>query len=174
MKPLDGKMVYLSGPIEKDTSGIDWRPKVRETLQTKYNINVFDPFIDPKQDKVKELNAAKEQQDFDEIARIAADFVSKDLTEVDRCHFLIAHLPPNTPTVGTIHEIINAINRKIPTLIVCSGGKTSVSSWIYGILKNKHQWYIHGNWDSLFNYLDEVNENKHIGDNRWRYVYGII
>ncbi len=174
MKPLEGKTSYLSGPIEYDDSGIDWRPEVKKVLTSQFGIRVFDPFADPKQSKADELNIAKEAEDFNRVAEIAADFVSKDLTEVDGANMLIANLPYRVPTFGTTHEIVNAVNRKIPTLIVCSKGKKFIPSWLFGVLKNKHQWYFHGSWDSLFNYLHEVNERKHVEDRRWRYVYGMI
>jgi nucleoside 2-deoxyribosyltransferase len=173
-KPLNGKSVYLSGPIEFDETNINWRPEVKSTLTLRFGIKIFDPFDDPKQSKSGELQIARKAGDFDKLAEIAADFVSKDLTEVDNANILIANMPYKVPTVGTIHEIINAVNRKIPTLVVCSKGKEFMSSWLYGIMKNKHKWYLHGSWDSLYSYLEEVNEGKHTWDRRWRYVYGLI
>lgn len=174
MKPLSGKRVYLSGPIEYDLNSINWRPEVKEVLISRFSLNIFDPFDDPKQTKSDEMQFARETNDFDTVSEIAADFISKDLTEVDKSDLLIAHLPYKVPTVGTIHEIINAVNRKIPPLIVCPQGRKCVSSWIYGLFKKKHQYYIHGSWESLFSYLEEVNDKKHIDDRRWRYVYGMI
>lgn len=174
MKPLEDKKVYLSGPIEFDTSGTDWRPEVKEVLTLRFGLKVFDPFDDPKQSKANELAIAKKNGDFDKVAEIAADFVSKDLTEVDHAHILIAHLPYKVPTIGTIHEIVNSVNRKIPPLIVCPQGKEFVSSWLFGLFKSKHKYYIHGSWDSLYSYLESVNNFEHRDDRRWKYVYGII
>lgn len=174
MKPLVGKRVYLSGPIEYDNSNVNWRPEVKETLKSRFGLNIFDPFDDPKQSKATELNFCKDNGDFDKVAEIASDFVSKDLIEVDKADMLVASLPHGVPTVGTIHEIVNAVNRKIPTLVVCTKGKKYMSSWLFGVLKNKHRHYLHGSWESLYNYLDEVNDRKHTEDRRWRYVYGAI
>jgi nucleoside 2-deoxyribosyltransferase len=174
MKSLSGKRVYLSGPIEYDTSGHDWRPEVKLQLLTRFNLQVFDPFVDPKQSRADELDEAKAQDDYDKVAEIAADFVSKDLIEVDNANLLIANLPYKVPTVGTIHEIVNAVNRKIPTLIVCSSGKRCIPSWLYGVLKKKHKFYLHGSWESLYTYLEEVDNKKHVEDRRWRYVYGML
>lgn len=174
MKPLVGRRVYLSGPIEYDPSQINWRPEVKEVLTSRFGLVIFDPFDDPKQTRSEEMRLARETNDFDTVAEIAADFVSKDLTEVDKADLLIAHLPYKVPTVGTIHEIINAVNRKIPPLVVCPQGKQCVSSWLFGLFKKKHKHYIHGSWDSLYSYLEEVNDRKHIDDRRWRYAYGLI
>jgi len=174
MKPLNGRRAYLSGPIEYDDSGFDWRPEVKEVLTSRFGINVFDPFADPKQSRADELIAAKEAEDYECVAEITSDFVSKDLTEVDKADMLVANLPYRVPTVGTIHEIVNAVNRKIPTLVVCSKGKKFISAWLFGVLKNKHQWYLHGSWNSLYDYLEEVNDKKHVEDRRWRYIYGLI
>jgi nucleoside 2-deoxyribosyltransferase len=174
MKPLNGKKAYLSGPIEFDKSITNWRPEVKEVLTSRFGIKVFDPFEDPKQSKADELNIAKEKEDYDRVAEIAADFISKDLTEVDKSDMLIVHLPHLVPTIGTIHEIVNAVNRKIPFLIVCTKGKKYIPSWLFGLAKKKHVWYLHGSWDSLYSYLEEVNDEKHTEDRRWKYVYGVI
>lgn len=173
-QPLYNKRVYLSGPIEYDDSGFDWRPEVKEQLVTRFGLQIFDPFADPKQSKAGELHIAKEADDFDKVAEIAYDFVHKDLGWVDRSDILIANLPYRVPTVGTIHEIINALNRKIPTLLVCTKGKKYLPSWFFGLMKKKHEQFMHGSWESLYNYLEEVNNRKHLHDKRWSFVYDII
>jgi nucleoside 2-deoxyribosyltransferase len=164
----------LSGPIEYDTSGFDWRPAVKEQLVNRFELSIFDPFTDPKQSKADELNLAKESEDYDTVAAIAEDFVHKDLGWVDRSDMLIANLPYRVPTVGTIHEITTALNRKIPTILVCTQGKKYLPSWLFGLFKKKHKNFMYGSWDELFQYLEEVKDRKHLAERRWSFIYGLV
>lgn len=172
--PLYGKKVYLSGPIEYDESGFNWRPAVKEQLETRFKLNIFDPFDDPKQSRADELNTAKENEDYDTVAKIAEDFVHKDLGHVQRCDILIANLPYRVPTVGTIHEIIQSLNQKVPTLLVCTKGKKFLPSWLFGLMKKKHRHFMYGSWDEMYNYLEEVNDRKHLDERRWAFIYGLV
>lgn len=168
---LSGKRVYLSGPIEYDKSGIDWRPPVKEKLRSRFSIEIFDPFADPKQSKADELKKAKETEDYDLVRDITKKFVRKDLGNVDNCHFLIANLPALVPTVGTVHEIINANDRKKPTLLVCNAGKKYIPSWYFGFIKHK---YMFSSWEGLYDYLYQVDQGIHMDDDRWWLVNEII
>lgn len=171
MNKLCNRRCYLSGPIEYDDSGIDWRPPVKENLTTKFGIDVYDPFCDPKQLKSDALVAAKDAEDYEELWYITKQFVRKDLHEVDMSKFLIANLPYKVPTVGTVHEIINANDRKKPTLLVCTKGKKFIPAWYFGFIKHK---YMFGAWNELYDYLGEVNDGKHVDDDRWWIVNELI
>lgn len=169
-KPLNGKRCYLSGPIEFGTD-LNWRIEPKKVLVEKYGIDVFDPFADPKQQWVPDLQAAREAKDYDAMARIARTFVRKDLYSVDRSDILIAYLPYGVPTTGTHHEIINSSDNKRPTLLVCPQGKQFIPIWYYGFIP--HQ-VMFGSWDELYGYLDEVNEGLHKDNHRWWFTYGMI
>jgi hypothetical protein len=170
-KYLEGKRCYLSGAIENDSSEHNWRIEPTKILQHDFKINVFDPFADPKQQWVPDLNSARKNKDYNEMKRIAKSFVRKDLKEVDHAHFLIAHLPYKVPTTGTTHEIINSNNAKNPTLLVCPQGKEFVPLWFYGFIR--HQ-FMFGSWDELWAYLHSVNLGEHMDNDRWASVYGLI
>lgn len=172
--PLFNKEVYLSGPIEYDDSGFNWRPAITERLESQFGLKVFDPFNDPKQSRADELNAAKEIEDYDTVAKIAEDFVHKDLGHVQRSDILIANLPYRVPTVGTIHEIIQALTQKIPTILVCTKGKKYLPSWLFGVMKKKHKHFMYGGWEEMFTYLQEVNDKKHLDERRWAFIYGLV
>ena len=64
------------------------------------------------------LAFAKLKCDFDEMSRIAKLFVRKDMQLVQRADIVVAYLPPDVPTTGTHHEIINSWSYKNPTLLV--------------------------------------------------------
>lgn len=170
-KVLKGKRCYLSGPIENDQTGHNWRDHPREFLVRDFKIDLFDPFADPKQQWVGPLMEAKGRLEFDEMARIAKMFVRKDLAMVDRADFVVAYLPKGIPTTGTHHEIINSANAKKPTLLVCPQGKEHVPLWYYGFIP--HEFMFDG-WDYLHQYLTEVDEWKHSNNDRWAFVYGLV
>lgn len=166
---LTNKKFYLSGPIEFGSE--NWREPIIEKLKNDFSIDVYDPFSDPKQQWVDKIIEAKAKHDYQAIQDIAKKFVRKDLGMVDRSDGLIAYLPYKVPTTGTHHEIINSINSKKPTLLVCPQGKENVPVWYYGISKIQHMF---GSWDELFVFLKEVNEGHHQDDDKWSFVYDLV
>lgn len=167
---LENKRVYLSGPIEYDSSKLPWREEALETLK-EFGLDIFDPHADPKQQWVPQIHAAKDKLDFDTVAKIAKSFVRKDLCMVDRSDILIAYLPHKVPTTGTVHEIINAVNAKKPVLLVCPQGKINVPVWYYGFIPHE---VMFSSFTELRDYLREVDLGKYTENNRWSYVYGLV
>lgn len=166
---LTSKKFYLSGPIEFGNE--NWRDPIIDRLKKDFSIDVYDPFSDPKQQWIDKISEAKKNHDYQAIQEIAKKFVRKDLGMVDRSDGLIAYLPYKIPTTGTHHEIINSINSKKPTLLVCPQGKENIPVWYYGISKIQHMF---GSWDELFCFLKEVNEGQHQNDDKWSFVYDLV
>jgi len=99
-------------------------------------------------------------------------FVRKDLCMVDRADFVIAYLPQNVQTTGTVHEIINSNSAKKPTLLVTNAdSKSGIPLWYFGFIPEE---FIFAGWDSLYDYLTEVDEGKHKKNRRWNLVHGLI
>lgn len=170
MSILKGRVCYLSGPIEN--GGDNWRPPVTDVLVNTFGINLFDPFEDPKQQWFEPLMKAKAAKNYDEIARIARNFVRKDLCMVDRSDFLIAYLPYKVATCGTHHEIINSVNSKKPTLLVCEQGKENLPLWYYGFISHECMF---DSWEKLYDYLYCVETGLYRGiHDKWDYIYGLI
>lgn len=170
MNFLKYKRCYLSGPIEfENTSEPDWRPDVRSTLLTRYGVDLFDPYLDPKQQWKKDLDEARERQDLDMLESISSKFVRKDLGVVDRVDFLVAYLPRGIQTTGTVHEIIVASNRKIPTLLMCPEGAYHFPAWYYCFIPREMRF---GNWSALYSYLDKVHRGDESLHKRWDFVLG--
>ncbi len=167
---LEGKRAYLSGPIQYSDS-INWRTEPTTVLTQEFKIDLFDPFADPKQQWADALRQAQERKDYEEMRRIAKRFVRKDLQMVQQSLFLIAFVPYKVPTVGTVHEIINSINQKTPTLLVSDGHKDKIPLWYYGIVPHECMF---ADWEGLYEYLREVNDWKHTHNNRWDLVYGLV
>lgn len=166
---LAGKSLYLSGAIQF-SDDLDWRLKPIEVFNN-YQINVFSPFDDKKQQWKPVIEQAAKEKDFETVTRIAKDFVRKDLCLVDRADFLVCYLPANSRTFGTTHEIINANNSKKCVLIVCPDGIEKIPFWFFGFIPTKRMF---GSWDDLYDYIAEVDSGKHKDDDRWAYVYGLV
>jgi len=171
MGVLRGKRCYLSGPIQYDDSGHNWRESPRKVLVEEFGIDLFDPFEDPKQQWVPLLMDAQKRKDYDTMQKISRQFVRKDLCMVDRSDFIISYLPHKMPTTGTHHEIINSVNAKKPTLLICPQGKEFVPLWYYGFVPHE---VMFGGWEEVYQYLRDVEAMKHTENNRWAYVYGLV
>lgn len=168
MGVLAGKRCYIGGPIEFDPQAWDWRTPLKQFLREEMKCDVKDPLEDSKQSAQPDLIAARDRQDYEEMRRIAKTFVEKDLGIVDRMDFLISHVPHRVPTTGTVHEIVVSVDAKKPTLLVCPQGKHLAALWYFGVIPHQH---IFGSWEDVISYLREVNDSKHMGDRRWRFVY---
>ena len=168
---LEGKRAYLSGPIEHSENNTNWRVEPVNVLTQEFKIDLHDPFADPKQQWTTILKEAQGKKDYEEMRRIAKKFVRKDLQMVQQSLFLIAYVPRKVPTTGTVHEIVNSINQKTPTLLVADGCKDRISLWYYGIVPHECMF---DNWEGLYDYLREVNDWKHTHNNRWDLVYGLV
>lgn len=172
MNYLKGKRAYLSGPIENDVNpNHNWRDEPKRIMRDDLGVDLFDPFEDPKQQWTKQLNEARDKCDYETMHNIAKNFVRKDLCMVDRSDFLVAQVPYKAPTTGTHHEIINSVNAKKPTILVCPQGKQYASLWYFGFIPHE---MIFGSWQEAFNYLKEVDQGKHMTEKRWAFVYGLI
>ena len=170
MNYLKGKNVYLSGDIEFD-SGANWRDEPKKTLFERFGLSVFDPHADPKNQWTEELTASRQNKDYERMASIARCFVRKDLCMVDRCDLLIAYMPYKVPTTGTTEEVIRSNDSKKPTFIICPQGKENVPAWFYGYMDHSN---FFGSWDEFYDHLQEVDNGKHIHNNRWHFCYEII
>lgn len=171
---LARRRCYLGGPIEND-SGPNWRTEPKKVLIEEFNLDLFDPYDDPKQQWTDPLQKAREECDYKTMTKIAKDFVHKDLTIVDRMDLVISYLPYKVATTGTHHEIINSSDRKKPTLLVCPQGKQFVPLWYFGFIPHQHMF---GSWEDLYSYLRSVNDGKQKGNKkhkrRWSYIYNLI
>lgn len=170
-KFLKNRFVYLSGAIENCNSEVNWRIEPIKQLKERFELNVFDPFADPKQQWTTKLTEARKNKNYDEMMKISKSFVRKDLCLVDRSDFLISYLPYKVPTTGSIHEVIVSDNAKKPTLIVCPQGAEYAPLWLWGFIPKEA---IFGSFDELYNYLEEVNIGKHKHNRRWDYVCDLI
>jgi nucleoside 2-deoxyribosyltransferase len=170
-KYLFGKRAYLSGPIEMANHEHNWRTEPKKILSEKYGLNIFDPFDDPKQNRAGELYEARDAGNWDLVEEIAASFVAKDLSLVDRSDLLFANLPYKVSTCGTHHEIINANNCKKPVLLICEDGVEKIPLWYRGFIKKEHMF---GSWVEVYNFLDKIELGEMKNHKRWRFICDMI
>ena len=167
---LAGSRGYLGGPIENDQQP-DWRIGPKKVLREEFGVNVVDPNEDEKQQWATSLQKARDECDYEEMKRIATQFVQKDLTLVSKMDLVVSYLPYKVATTGTHHEIINSSNNKTPTLLVCPQGKQFIPLWYYGFIPHECMF---GSWDDLYEYLREVDAGLHAHNRRWHYLYKLI
>jgi hypothetical protein len=157
---LKNKSVYLAGPITNvSDDGVSWRNKITPVLESKYSIIVDDPCkktllgigeIGADKKYFKDLIKNKE---FDKVKKEFYKIIRKDLKSVDKADFLILYHDPAVPTIGTIHELVNAINMKKPVLVICED-IDNLNPWILTLIKS--QW-LFTNWNDMIIYLDKID-----------------
>ncbi len=136
---LDGSRVYLSGPMDFIGSRViekylGWRSIITPIFKA-LNVFVMDPWnkpvikgLDPNNEYGKEgvhRDKSRYEKDFwtnpETRALYETEFwetVHIDLRMTDISDFMVAFVPTNIYSVGTVHEIITAKNQKKPTLLV--------------------------------------------------------
>jgi hypothetical protein len=88
-----------------------------------------------------------------------------DLRMVDVADFLIVYLNPNITMFGTIHELINSLSQRKPTLVVIEGGKQHASNWLFGLMDYN---FMFDSFDDVKSFLEQIDNETIEGDlSRW-------
>ena len=164
---------YLAGPIDyaKD-DGIVWRNEAKKWLH-KRGVKVFDPCDKPiTYQKYKEIDeekrkmlALKSSGRYYELTQRMKEIVHVDLRMVDISDFLIVYLDPKTPMFGTIHELLNSLHQRKPTLVVIEGGRDNISNWLFGIMDFN---FMFDSFEDLYTFLDLIDSASIEADlSRW-------
>ena len=161
---LTDKTTYLAGNIHSTSNndyGVGWRDKITPIVEDRFKVKVINPCKDgegdSKQDQLYFRQLIKERK-FVELKEEFYKVIRKDLKAVDKADFIIFYHNPKIPTIGTIHEVINAANQKKPVLIVCDEDNIDhLNPWLLTIIKP--QW-LFTTWDAMIEYLDGVNNGK--------------
>lgn len=126
--------VYLSSPYEASRADGEWKNRVLDELQA------VDPrftTIDPCPGNCVEHDLAeqmKEDGDYLGFYGFCANIVESDLAMLNGSQGMIAYVPHGFRTFGTTHEIVHALSRNIPVVLVMPEGISYVSRWLWGIL----------------------------------------
>lgn len=136
---LSGSTVYLSGPMDfvasrQEEKEKGWRNRISQFLR-RYSVTVYDPWYKPlakglgDYGKEDEFSTSKRKNwTYDNTTsgdRIRAELCSEfwptlhiDLRMTDTADFLVAFVPTNIYSVGTVHEIVTARLQHKPVLFV--------------------------------------------------------
>jgi nucleoside 2-deoxyribosyltransferase len=168
---LKNKVVYLCGPITNvSDDGTTWRNYLTPILETKFGIIVDDP-CKKTIDGVGEIGADKlyfkkliKERQFERVKKEFYKIIRKDLKSVDKSDFLIFYHEPKIATVGTYHEVVNAVNSKKPVLLMCEEQNLdNLNPWLLTLIKS--QW-LFTNWDDMLLYLEQI-DNERLDTSHW-------
>ncbi len=82
--------------------------------------------------------------------------IRRDLAVLDRSDFAIFRIEPETPSYGTIHELVVSCQQRKPVLIITKK-KKDFPLWLIGLLDMD---YVFENQNDLIDYLIRVNAGK--------------
>lgn len=169
---LSGKSAYLCGPIKSALDdGIGWRNTITPILESRYSISVSDPCKETLdgtgeigKDKINFQELIKAKQ----FAKLKDEFykiVRKDLKAVDRADLLIIYHDPNLPTVGTIHELVIASEKKTPILLKYDAQHLdNLNPWIFTFIKSN---WIFDEWEAMWKYMDNIHTGNLDSSHWW-------
>jgi len=126
--------VYLSSPYEASRAKQDWKAK---TLLAMQEVNRNITTVDPCPGNSIEHDLAedmKEDGDWLGFYGFCSNIVESDLAMLKQCQGMLAYLPADSVTFGTTHEIVYALEKNIPIVLVMPEGIDKVSRWLWGIL----------------------------------------
>ena len=166
---LKDKSVYLCGAInvtlEKDY-GVGWRDSISSALES-FGVIVLNPCKDgagdSEQDQIH-FKALIKDRKFDQLKKEFYRVIRKDLKAVDKSDFLIFYHNPIIPTIGSIHEVINANIQKKPILVLCDEEYIDrLNPWLLTLIKP--QWLFTNRMD-MFKYLTSIDSGN-IDTSHW-------
>lgn len=168
---LEDKTVYLCGNIAKTKHkdfGVKWRDDLTPILEASYGINVINPCKsgegDTESDHKKFISLIKRGK-YDVVKKEFYRVIRKDLRAVDKADFLIFYHMPTMPTVGSIHEVINAVGQKKPVLIFVEKDDIDhLNPWLLTLIKP--QW-LFTDWNEMFAYLKKIDHGDLDSSHWW-------
>ena len=78
-----------------------------------------------------------------------------DLRMTDVADCVIVYINPDIPMCGTIHELVNSLQQRKPTLVVVEGGKKNAPNWLFGIMDFN---FMFDSFDDLKDFMCLVDE----------------
>ena len=173
---LNNLRCYLAGPIDHaDDDGIGWRTEMTEFL-SEHGVIVLDPCDKPVKDSYfKEIGNEKEKMmnlketgRYFELTQRMKEIVHMDLRMVDISDFVIVYLDFNQRPFGTIHELLNSLHQRKPTLVVVEGGRSNASNWLFGIMNYE---FMFDDFESLQTWITQIDDGTIEGDlSRWVFM----
>jgi len=162
---------YLIGPMQYENGQV-WREDMTKFLED-MNITVFDPYKKPfinspheTPDIHEELHEKLRNGMYKEVEDHMKKVRAYDLSMVDRSDFIICYINPETPTFGTMEELVTAVRIKRPCFVVLKDGLVKAPLWLLGMLPVK---YFYDSFLDLKETLTGINNGViQIDSDRWR------
>jgi len=126
--------IYLSSPFQYSRADCIWKDQVRSVLAS---VNPDIETVDPCPDNVLEEALADQLLEENNLLgyySFCSNIVESDLAMLNKCDGVFVYLPPDAITFGTTHEIVHALNRNIPIVLVTPDKIKNISRWLWGLL----------------------------------------
>lgn len=166
MGTLEGKRIYLGGPVESYDGAQDWRQQITPKL-TSLGLTVLNPLIKPNWIPNVDCKAQRDMRALLDmgVELRPSDINNNDLTRkwclslVRISDILIFNLRGTVKTFGTFEEL--ACSSHKPIFLICDDGHIP-SMWLASQLNLYDQsdilFYIHDSPDSILQRLADVNK----------------
>ena len=170
MSLLRKTKTYLLGSMEYGADNRSWREYVTEELK-KIGVVCFDPYNHPFVRQIDEGQQVKLQQlrdsgDLDDLEERMKDIRRYDLSAVDRSDFIICMIDPETPTYGTIDELVMAESLNRPIFMCVKGGKRKAPLWLYSLVSHK---YMYDNIEDVVDVIRLIDQGVvEMNSKRWK------
>lgn len=170
MNLLKNSTTYLVGPMEYSSDCFSWRDAITSTLQLNFNIKCFDPnkdhFVNLVSETEEDRAILKEQRELENwtyVSDYMKQVIRRDLRMVDLSTFIVGRIEPETPTFGTIHEIVVASLQSKPILIQ-TDDKKKFPLWLAGLVNMN---MVFETWEELVSYLAKIDSGEIYADPKY-------
>lgn len=170
MNLLRKTKTYLIGPMEYGDDNKNWRSVMDHNLE-EMGVTCFNPYDHPFIENIDEgkqvqLQRLRELGSLDNLQERMKTIRSYDLSMVDRSDFIICYIKPNTPTWGTVDELVMAESLNRPVFICVEGGKRKAPLWVYSLCPHK---YMYNSMNEIVQVLKGIDNGSIPTDSkRWR------
>lgn len=172
MNILNKTKVYLCGPMEYVSNGLEWREEAAEKLAI-LNISVFTPYNKPFVVSVEENSGTKarlykslEDGNYMDVHNHMKQIRAYDLRCVDLSDFVIAKINPKIASWGSADEIYTALRMRKPLFLIIEGGIKKTPLWLMGSLPPS---FIFDSFDSVLERLKDIDSgNIQLDSKYWK------
>lgn len=170
---LTDSHVYLVGALEYAKDGYSWRHSITGAL-SEMGIKVFDPnrdhFANLPTETEEDREALKAERNSGNLAAVKERMraiIQRDLRMVDLSSFIIANIEPETPTFGSMHEIVVATQQN-KAILIRTDDKTKFPLWLAGMVNVN---LIFTTWFELIQYVRSIHSGAAYADPKyWKII----
>jgi len=169
---LNNTRCYLCGGMQYAKDGRGWREVIKEQLSSR-GIKFFDPYYKPFVHDIPENDASRaemlhwmETEQYDLVQQRMWEVRGYDLRLCDISDFIIGHINPKEPTIGTVEEIITSVREKKPVFLAVEGSKKKCPLWLLGTIPHK---YIYNDIEEIISTIKAIDDGIiKMHSSRWK------